>query len=85
MTAVKDATGRRTATVTYKATSDNVFARILGLNVLNIGGTSTTTNAIAPNINFYVLLDVSGSMALPSTSAGLRIVANSNARGCKFA
>ncbi|PVE53471.1 hypothetical protein DC429_12215 [Arthrobacter sp. TPD3018] len=85
VTAVKDATGRRTATVTYKATSDNVFARILGLNVLNIGGTSTTTNAIAPNINFYVLLDVSGSMALPSTSAGLRIVANSNARGCKFA
>lgn len=85
VTAVKDNTGKRVATVTYKATSGNVFARVLGLNVLNIGGTSTTTNASAPDMDFYVVLDVSGSMALPTTSAGLRTVANSNARGCKFA
>lgn len=85
VSAVRDATGRRSATVSYTATSGNVFARVLGLNVLKIGGTSTTTNAIAPNMNFYVLLDISSSMALPTTSDGLRIVANSNGRGCKFA
>jgi len=84
-TAVKDSTGRRTASVTYTATSGNVFARVLGLRVLNIGGASSTTNAIAPNMNFYMLLDVSGSMALPTTSAGLLKIAQSNSKGCKFA
>ncbi|MCH4554457.1 hypothetical protein, partial [Aestuariibaculum lutulentum] len=64
-----DANGRRTATVTYTATSHNLFSRLLGMGVLNIGGTSQTTNATAPNINFYMLLDVSGSMALPTTTA----------------
>ncbi len=80
-----DANGRRTATVTYTATSHNLFSRLLGMGVLNIGGTSQTTNATAPNINFYMLLDVSGSMALPTTTAGLAKVAASNGRQCQFA
>ena len=44
VSAVRDATGRRSATVSYTATSGNVFARVLGLNVLKIGGTSTTAS-----------------------------------------
>ncbi len=80
-----DNTGRRSATVSYKATSNNVFAKILGLNTLAIGGRSQTTNALAPNINFYMLLDVSSSMALPTTSAGLAKVAASNSSNCQFA
>ncbi|WP_308814592.1 pilus assembly protein TadG-related protein [Sphingomonas sp. GV3] len=47
-----DANGRRTATVTYTATSHNLFSRLLGMGVLRIGGTSQTTNATAPNIDF---------------------------------
>lgn len=80
-----DSNGRRTATVTYGAESANSFAGVLGLRSLHIHGTSTTSNATAPNIDFYMLLDVSGSMALPTTSAGLSQVAASNSRGCEFA
>ena len=80
-----DANGRRTATVSYAGESANSFAGILGLASLHIHGTSTTSNATAPNIDFYMLLDVSGSMALPTTSAGLTQVANSNSSGCEFA
>ncbi|WP_428969667.1 pilus assembly protein TadG-related protein [Sphingomonas sp. Xoc002] len=80
-----DNTGRRNATVIYKATSNNFFAKILGLNTLAIGGQSQTTNALAPNINFYMLLDVSSSMALPTTTAGLAKVAASNDQNCQFA
>ncbi|WP_203310365.1 MULTISPECIES: TadE/TadG family type IV pilus assembly protein [Sphingomonas] len=80
-----DANGRRTATVTYTATSHNLFSRLLGMGVLRIGGTSQTTNATAPNIDFYMLLDVSGSMALPTTTAGLAQIAASNSSQCQFA
>ena len=80
-----DANGRRNATVSYTGVSNNVFARILGLNTLTIKGRSQTTNAVAPDINFYMLLDVSSSMALPTTSKGLAKVAASNSRNCQFA
>lgn len=80
-----DNKGRRNATVVYRAVSNNVFARILGLNTLAIAGQSQTTNAIAPDIDFYMLLDVSSSMALPTTTAGLNTIARNNPEGCKFA
>ena len=78
-------TGRRTATVSYTATSPNYFAGLLGIATLPIHGISQTTNATAPDIDFYMLLDVSGSMALPTTSAGLTQVAASNSSSCQFA
>ena len=84
-TAPTDSNGRRTATVSYTATSANIFAQILGLPSLTIKGRSVTTNATAPNIDFYMLLDVSASMALPTTSAGLTQVAASNGSSCQFA
>ncbi|WP_433909741.1 TadE/TadG family type IV pilus assembly protein [Sphingomonas yabuuchiae] len=80
-----DGNGRRNATVVYKAVSNNVFANILGLNTLAIAGQSQTTNAVAPDIDFYMLLDVSSSMALPTTTAGLAKVAASNSSKCQFA
>lgn len=85
VTTPTDGNGKRTATVSYTATSSNVFASILGLATLPIHGVSQTTNATAPNIDFYMLLDVSGSMALPTTTAGLSQVGASNANGCQFA
>ena len=78
-------TGRRTATGTYTATSPNFFSGLLGMATLSIHGVSQTTNATAPNIDFYMLLDVSESMALPTTSAGLSQVAASNTSSCQFA
>ena len=84
-TATTDANGRRTATVTYTGHSANIFAGILKVGSLDIHGVSQTANASAPNIDFYMLLDVSASMALPTTSAGLTTVANSNSQKCQFA
>ena len=84
-TAPTDGNGRRTASVTYTAESANTFAKILGLATLHIHGTSTTSNATAPNMDFYMLLDTSSSMALPTTTAGLAQIAASNASGCEFA
>jgi len=74
----------RTATVTFRAQSKNSFAGVLGVSTLTIKGTSTATASTAPNIDFYVLLDSSGSMALPSTSAGLNQLTGLTG-GCAFA
>lgn len=85
VTAPTDANGRRSATVSYTGKSTNVFGGLLGVVTLPISGVSQTTNATAPDIDFYMLLDVSASMALPVTSAGLAQVAASNTQQCQFA
>ena len=61
----------RNVTVTYSAQNDNMFAGFLGLPTTSVGGTSSATVSTAPNINFYLLLDNSSSMALPATQAGI--------------
>jgi Flp pilus assembly protein TadG len=80
-----DTTGLdRTATVSYVARSINKFGGILGTPTLTIKGTSSTSAKIAPNIDFYVMLDVSSSMALPVTSAGIAQMKTLTG-GCAFA
>ncbi len=74
----------RTAVVTFRAQSANSFASILGMNTLTIKGTSASTASTAPNIDFYVLMDMSGSMALPTTTAGLATMV-AKTGGCAFA
>lgn len=74
----------RTATVTWQAQSTNSFSGILGMRTITIGGTTETKATVAPNIDFYVLLDTSGSMAFPSTSAGITLL-RSKTGGCAFA
>ncbi len=74
----------RTATVSYSSQSSNVFSGVLGMQTIGIAGTSTAKAQTAPNIDFYLLLDTSGSMALPSTSAGLTLL-RSKTGGCAFA
>lgn len=73
----------RTATVSYRAESDNMFGGILHMDTLTIKGTSQALASTAPNIDFYLLLDISSSMALPTTSAGLTQLKAST--GCAFA
>ena len=69
----------RKATVSYTARSTNIFAGILGVPTLPIAGTSTASAQQPPNVNFYVVMDNSPSMLLPSTSAGLTAVTDSAA------
>ena len=74
----------RTVQLTYNAKSGNIFGNLLGMAWIPIGGTTTTNAKIAPNIDFYVMLDTSGSMAFPATSDGITLL-RSKTGGCAFA
>lgn len=84
VTGTVGAANERVVKVTYRAWSDNAFAGVLGVSKMEIGGTSTATAAAAPNIDFYVMLDTSPSMLLPSTKAGLQSMTAATG-GCAFA
>ena len=65
-----------TATVSYTAQVPTFFmgavSRLMGgaaLNNISIGGSSTATYKLPTYIDFYMMLDVSGSMGMPSTTA----------------
>jgi Flp pilus assembly protein TadG len=81
----------RTATVSYSGTYSPIFAKLLGPSTLPISGTSVaqSSSLAAPNMNFYVLLDNSGSMALPATQAGITqmqsLTTAQISGGCAFA
>lgn len=77
------ATTTRTSIVTYSAKSTNAFSGVLGAATIAIGGTSTATATAAPNIDFYLALDTSPSMALPTTTTGFTKM--DNAVKCAFA
>lgn len=74
---------KRYVTVAYSARSTNLFGGILGWPTLTINGSSGTYASVAPDIDFYIALDTSASMALPTTTAG--ITALQGATGCAFA
>jgi Flp pilus assembly protein TadG len=83
----------RTVTVSYTATSTNTFPNIFALltktssTTWPLAGSSTATSYSAPNINFYLLLDNSPSMAIAATTAGINtmVAATSAQGGCAFA
>jgi Flp pilus assembly protein TadG len=83
----------RTVTVSYTATSNNTFPNVFALltktsaTTWPLAGTSTATSYSAPNINFYLLLDNSPSMAIAATTDGINtMVANTSTQGgCAFA
>jgi Flp pilus assembly protein TadG len=81
------ATITRNVSLTYKATSPNVFAGILGLPAFQIGGSSSATSGGAPNIDFYLLLDDSPSMEIGATQADINTMVShtSQQSGCAFA
>src|SRR5579872_3683835 len=83
----------RTVTVNYVAYSANAFPNVLALLTKTsqtqwmVTGSSTATSSSSPNIDFYMLLDNSPSMAIAATTAGINtMVANTPAQGgCAFA
>lgn len=82
----------RTVTVSYTAQSTNFFGAILGVNSLALSGTAKASSSQAASINFFVVLDTSPSMLLPTTATGvsqmLAATANTNSpevgAGCAF-
>jgi Flp pilus assembly protein TadG len=55
--------------VTFSATVPVVFMKVLGYTTLTVSGTSRASSSLPPYLDFYLMLDVSGSMGLPSTNA----------------
>lgn len=78
----------RTVTVSYRGLSTNAFAGILGRDALTIRGSSQSFAAVAPDIDFYLMVDVSQSMLLPATAGGLSAMVKATSGqggGCAFA
>lgn len=66
----------RTVTVSYSANVGAMFSTILGVASLPIGGSTTADASQPPSINFYIALDTSPSMLLPTTSTGITNLTN---------
>ncbi|MGD0763642.1 MAG: pilus assembly protein TadG-related protein [Roseiarcus sp.] len=80
----------RNVTVAYSAQNTNIFAGILGAPTFTLKGSSSASASVAANIDFYMLLDNSPSMALPATQAGIAQMESLTAQqengvGCAFA
>ena len=79
----------RNVQVSYSTSVNTIFAQVLGVSALPVQGFSDASAKAPPNIDFYVLLDNSPSMALPSTQAGITQMQNLTTAqatgGCAFA
>lgn len=60
---------RMTTTVSFTARVPTYFMGVMGFSNTNISGSSTASYTMPTYINFYLMLDVSGSMSFPSTAA----------------
>ncbi len=72
-----------TAVVTYNTSTQNHFGQIFGSKYINESGQTTASADVPKYLDFYILVDVSGSMGLASTSAGQTALIN--ATSCQFA
>jgi Flp pilus assembly protein TadG len=89
-----------TATLTFSDQVPTFFMKVAGYDAITVEGSSTSTFTLASYIDFYLMLDVSGSMSFPSTPAEqVRLMAvnpdnlhptnsppnNGYPQGCQFA
>jgi Flp pilus assembly protein TadG len=81
-----------TSNITFSADVPVTFMKVVGFQTLTVTGSSSAASSLPPYLDFYLLLDVSGSMGLPSTpgeQARLAAVNPDNFRdyttGCTFA
>lgn len=88
---VDDSGLQRTITVSYVAQSINNFPSVLGSPSWQVQGSSKAQASSAPNMNFYLLLDDSPSMAIAATQTDIdNLIAKtsgqpSGSKNCAFA
>ena len=58
-----------TANLTYSYNVPTTFLKVIGYSNIALSGSSTASVTLATYISFYLMLDVSGSMSFPSTTA----------------
>ena len=73
-----------TATVSYTASTNNNFGQLFNVKSNAISGFASAAVDIPSYLDFYIMLDVSGSMGLPTSSDGQAKLAANNG-GCLFA
>jgi Flp pilus assembly protein TadG len=84
---VSQSDGNRIATVSYTAESLNVFGGILNYPTTTISNTVQASTAIH-DVDFYLLIDTSPSMAIPATTTGIQQMTSLTPQqggGCAFA
>jgi Flp pilus assembly protein TadG len=81
-----------TSTVNFSAVVPTTFMSVAGFSNVAISGSSTASYTMPSYIDFYLMLDVSGSMSFPSTTAEQTRLQNVNPdnktlypSGCTFA
>jgi hypothetical protein len=57
------------SSVTFSVDVPTTFLRVINFNKLTVTGLSSAAATLPPYLDFYLTLDVSGSMGLPSTAA----------------
>lgn len=67
-----------TANVSYQAKSPNYFGGLAHVANMNLSGSSTSSMTLPSYLNFYLLLDVSASMGIPSTASEISRLAAIN-------
>ena len=75
----------RTVTVSYNTTSAALFSKLVGKTTIPIAGKSQSTASVPPNIDFYLLLDNSPSMAIAATTSGINTMVANTSDQCAFA
>ncbi|QRE73038.1 pilus assembly protein TadG-related protein [Methylobacterium aquaticum] len=81
-----------TASITYTATINNSFSKIFLVPTTTMTNTATASVDLPSYLDFYLMVDVSGSMGLPATPTGMTQLASVNydmysdyQQGCQFA
>jgi hypothetical protein len=64
--------------VSFSADVPVVFMKVVGFQKLTVTGDSRASASLPPYLDFYLMLDVSGSMGLPSTNAEQTRLSNIN-------
>jgi Flp pilus assembly protein TadG len=75
----------RTVNVSYQTTSNTLFGGFTGKTSMALSGSSQSTATVPPNIDFYLLLDNSPSMAVAATTAGINTMVAHTPDQCAFA
>ena len=74
----------RTVTVNYQTASTALFGGFTGRSSLPLTGSSQSSATVPPNIDFYLLLDNSPSMAIAATTSGINTMVNNTPDQCAF-
>jgi Flp pilus assembly protein TadG len=90
--AVQRAGQSLTMAVSYTATNPTNFGRLFGVPTFTFSGKAGSSLTMGTYLDFYLMLDMSGSMGLPTSTAGQQQLMNVNPDdrdtypgGCQFA